>query len=508
MNTKGGSPGPACACATPLCAPECASSGVPAHTHAVPDTPDAPTQLADLALEELKIRSLFVSWALPYSHELPLLASELRVANLTYVASAAETSFNISGLTPATQYPARVRVLNAVGFSEWSGVSWLSTKPDVPGRPAELSCDPLRASDTSFHVQLGETNDNGVPIDRYELRVWQGALDVTPALRHTSPVFASDFSGVELSYEVDAASVTAANGSHTLWPQQEYTVLLRAHNAIGWGPWSDAGLECATIAPPTAPFPMMLLILALGGLIGALLCCMFVWWKTNLPKILAPALRKKEVNMDPFEDFVARDEDPMEDHDPDLVMNPIMLARIQLEKEAKMKKASKKIGDDAGGKSGGLKRLNFRLSKAEAKPETKTQKIHMKHIDAHLKKEEEASKTHKFLAAAAAGSTSTEHSDKDRRTDRDEPKGKSIVRWQLAGKHIKTERESARKVESAYVLPSRTKTFTTTAKNLTLLDVKKASLDEVAGVLADDDAPERMSNRDHPHERDRITTKV
>ena len=66
----------------------------------------------------------------------------------------------------------------------------------------------LYGSDDRF--QLGETDDNGVPIDGYQLRVWQGALDVTPALRDAPPVFAVGFGGTELSFEVDAASVALA----------------------------------------------------------------------------------------------------------------------------------------------------------------------------------------------------------------------------------------------------------------------------------------------------------
>jgi len=478
-NAKGPSPDLRCVCAEPLCRAECSSLPVPAHTHAVPDKPIAPTQLADLSLETLKIRSLFITWEFPYSHELPILSTELSAGNSTFTFFDGEAGYNISQLTPATQYPVRVRFRNRLGPSEWSGISWLSTKPDAPATPDTTNCDPLRASESQFFVQLGETDDNGVPIDLYELRMWVGSspeFSTDSVMPVAQPTFQATFASEKLGFDVTAEKLEAYNSSITLLEDQEYLVLVRARNVIGWGPWSAPARDCATTPPPTPPFPMLILILVLCAVVALLILCMFIWWKTDLPKVLAPRLRKKQANMDPFEDFVGKDDNPMEDHDPDLVMNPIMLAKLQIEKESKMKKSGRKSGTDSG-KSGGLKRLGIKFD--EATPESsKSQKFHMKQIDLHLRKEEEQRSTAtKDLGASASGAgTSTEVS---------EASGKG---WRLSGMQRGSQRESIRekgdnatkdKCQPSWNPGTMSKMFKLTGK-----DRKGASTDEIASVLS------------------------
>ena len=43
---------------------------------------------------------------------------------------------------------------------------------------------------------------------------------------------------------------------------------------------------------------------------------------TDLPKILAPRLRRKQEKEDPLEDFIVKEDTPMEDMAPTLSMNP------------------------------------------------------------------------------------------------------------------------------------------------------------------------------------------
>ena len=93
---------------------------------ALPSDDDEHAWCADPALDPLKSRALFLSWVLPYSHELPVLSSEVRVANATYVLSDGEDTLNVTSLAPATQYGAEVRVRNAVGLSDWSLTARLS----------------------------------------------------------------------------------------------------------------------------------------------------------------------------------------------------------------------------------------------------------------------------------------------------------------------------------------------------------------------------------------------
>merc|ERR1712139_761034 len=147
----------------------------------------------------------------------------------------------------------------------------------------------------------------------------------------------------------------------------------------------------------------------------------------------------------------------------------------RLEKDAKIVAARKKIGGDAGGKSGGLKRLNFQLARADEKPETKTQKFHMEHIDAHIKKEEEElAKVNPpleievgKLGRLGKGKSARDQSTATSGTKQPVDSSKVTKRWQLAGSQIRSERQK-------------------TTKNFTMKDRRGASVDEVAGVLDDE----------------------
>ena len=82
-NEVGSSPYGACACATPLCDPGCATDR-PAHTYAPPDAPDGPSQNADPVLDQEKSRQLFVTWSRPFSHYLPVLETELIINDVPF----------------------------------------------------------------------------------------------------------------------------------------------------------------------------------------------------------------------------------------------------------------------------------------------------------------------------------------------------------------------------------------------------------------------------------------
>ena len=110
--------------------------------------------------------------------------------------------------------------------------------------------------------------------------------------------------------------------------------------------------------------PTLLLALCLAGLV--------VWCqRKHARKVSAPRLRKKESYGDVLRDFVDDAVSPMEDLDPEIVMNPVLLARMQMEKEAKGRAGRKK--GKGGAQTGGLARLGLRAggkeeSKKEAKP--------------------------------------------------------------------------------------------------------------------------------------------
>ena len=111
--------------------------------------------------------------------------------------------------------------------------------------------------------------------------------------------------------------------------------------------------------------PAILAVLCLIGLVG--------WcYAKNKSRILAPKLRKKESHGDVLKDFIDDGATPMEDMDPELVMNPVLMARMQMEKEAK-NRGRKKGKGGLSNKTGGLARLGLKVdgveeNKREAKP--------------------------------------------------------------------------------------------------------------------------------------------
>ena len=154
--------------------------------------------------------------------------------------------------------------------------------------------------------------------------------------------------------EVDCANDPTFPG--TMAPQQTVGVRARARNSLGWSAWSNAS-SCELLATPAEPFPFILIIIILGGIVFAILACFWCYYNSNKLKVFAPKLRRKKVNEEPLAQFVCNDMMPMEEHDPELVMNPVLLARMQLERDNERKRKGKKGGTCI--KSGGLARLGI-----------------------------------------------------------------------------------------------------------------------------------------------------
>ena len=165
-------------------------------------------------------------------------------------------------------------------------------------------------------------------------------------------------------------------------------MLARAESALGWGDWSPAGAfesgaNCATDPTPPPPPPPPIpweywgapLIVLLGIALCAVCCC---YYRDSVKSVIAPRLRRKKPEDEPLRDFVSHDPMPMEDHDPDLVMNPIFLARMAAEKERERAgRGKKKGGLTGGGRTGGLARLGIKIDDREDKEANKlnTQKV-------------------------------------------------------------------------------------------------------------------------------------
>jgi hypothetical protein len=271
---------------------------------------------------------------------------------------------NVSGLIPATQYAVKVRNRNAEGWGDWSHSAWLSTIPAVPAAPDRPTCDTLRNNEDRLYIQMKVANGNGIPILDYEVRV---AFDNT--FSHSFLVSPS----TDLAYAYVNASMP---------PETEYSVQTRARNDLGWGPWSElAGDTCVT-TPPKNWFNLLYLVVPLGAAVLLLCCCLCLWKCTDLPKVLAPKLRQVDRD-DPLEDFIAREDAPMEDLDPELTLNPVILAKMEMQRARGAKKNGK--GKKANAPVGAFKKLGIRISGSQ--PEEPQTKRGLKQIDYALAKD-------------------------------------------------------------------------------------------------------------------------
>ena len=440
-NAIGPSKVAACVCADPLCLPGCSSAPIPAFTFAVPISPAAPIQVTDPALDPLKSRGLFIAWSPPKEgHGLPVLQVHARINDVEAFASPdassvpaasrrrlqdnatdgakdaaaskikvsiSQSALNVTGLKPAEQYGISVRMQNKVGWGAWSPTAWHATKPEAPDAPPGPTCEDTNPN--GFKVDFEEAVNNGLPVIEYEVLVCNftngtgGAYDkdafvvlysaLVPA--STLPLAWTVTRDLVRDYSFQVSKLRAEDGGNwTLAPMAEYSVFARARNDFGWGPWSHMGSGCTT----TATLGFMDIIAIIVGLAGTLLlvvCCVVIWKCTEVPKIFAPKLRRREPNTDPLEDFIVKEDTAMEDLDPELNMNPVLLAKIAIETEQGLRRKTKRGKGGGGAATGGLRRLGINFEDKEKNEGDK--KVGLKEIDVRLQTQAKAEKEEKRL---------------------------------------------------------------------------------------------------------------
>jgi hypothetical protein len=188
-----------------------------------------------------------------------------------------------------------------------------------------------------------------------------------------------------------------------LAPQTSYFVQTRARNNIAWGPWSDysclgdgCSTPCETKPTPVPPFPWLMLLIGLACLLICVTVCAFLIWKSNLSKMLAPRLRNKE-KREVIQDFVSSDMTPMEEKDPELVINPIFVHKMKQSREKQRKAKVKKSG--GVGKSGGLARLGLNIEAVQKGPPVDPRIKDMYAVDHYLEREKNIVDKNKQLTA-------------------------------------------------------------------------------------------------------------
>ena len=374
-----------------------------AHTHAVPDRPAAPR--IDTGAD-VTPRGFTVLWEAPSSacrgqagcvddHGLAVDALELEFDGQVVDASLGGGAHVATDLKPATAYPVRLRFNNSLGASDWSDIAYLWSDPTVPDQPDPPACSESLRSARMLAVVPGEVVSNGKDVVAWEFETrpmaatsgegdYASNTSVDPArLADSCGSLLFDGAPSELATPPSACDGAALLSDGVDTPEAEYRVRARAVNALGASGWSDATV-CSTAAEAVEPFPVVFLVAGLGGAVLCLVCAMIAVWKTNLHKVVAPKLRRKKPNDEPLKTFVTQEAVPNEDEDPELVMNPVLMAHLALEEDrtARKGKEAKKGSKGKAGRSGGLRRLGLNIDGSKQGPSRP--KTGKELVDAHL----------------------------------------------------------------------------------------------------------------------------
>ena len=106
-------------------------------------------------------------------------------------------------------------------------------------------------------------------------------------------------------------------GCHAYVWEHESSLLVRA---LGLSSWSENSTTCQTTSVPAPPFDYFLyVIVPLVALLGCVIVGFVVHVFTNLSKVIAPKLRRRD-DKPIISEFVSSDMTPMEEHDPPAVV--------------------------------------------------------------------------------------------------------------------------------------------------------------------------------------------
>ena len=186
---------------------------------------------------------------------------------------------------------------------------------------------------------LPSAQPNGLPILEYQLNVSQNGVSV--ASRTTG---VSEESRTDVSFD-DELQFGAS-----------YEAQLRARNAAGWSSWSPS-ISCGTsLAADLAATRELTTAIAVPlsiGLVLLILAAFAIYWKRRR-SIAAFKLRKVEVVDEPFADFIGQSSRLELDDGDQAVINPVFLARMELEKVSEQNRAERERAKRRQPKAGRL----------------------------------------------------------------------------------------------------------------------------------------------------------
>lgn len=194
-------------------------------------TPSTPQSLTVTPAFE----SLSASWSAPsIGGSMTSYAVEYTTDDSTWISagSVTGTSTTIASLAPGTNYRVRVRASNYYQTGGWASSTLV--QPLAPTSPSAPTALDVLADDTSLQVAWAVPVDNGGrAIDWYDVQ----------------------YSTDDTTWVADDTTVAAATTIHNLVNGTPYRVRVRAHNAIGYGPWTTAPSPVSpqVLTAPSAP---------------------------------------------------------------------------------------------------------------------------------------------------------------------------------------------------------------------------------------------------------------
>lgn len=151
------------------------------------------------------------------------------------VTNTTSVSISVTGLSNSTTYKFRVAAKNTNGQGPFSVAPYASASttaaPTVPETPTAVTAS--GATSSSLSVSWTAPSDGGAAIDAYQLeKSTDGTTWTLVSATATSP------------YSVSGLSASTS-----------YVFKVRAHNSVGWGPFSDSSTAVSTSATSSSPTP-------------------------------------------------------------------------------------------------------------------------------------------------------------------------------------------------------------------------------------------------------------
>ncbi|MDE0676580.1 MAG: fibronectin type III domain-containing protein [Acidimicrobiaceae bacterium] len=154
------------------------------------------------------------------------------------------TTHTITGLDNGTTYRVRVRAINDVGGAGQGVGPWSSSATGTPSlRPGAPATPSINPGDRKFSLSWGDPSTNGLAITQYI--VGYRACTATPRDCSSDPTWGN---WAERTYGATSTAATITG----LTNGTKYEARVRARNANGVGPWSDAA-DTIPLAAPSTP---------------------------------------------------------------------------------------------------------------------------------------------------------------------------------------------------------------------------------------------------------------